>query len=108
MILDTDNKPKSFLLFFLVFISSVLIIWQYFKLNPWQTVNNEDSDLSLVTETIGETFLEIGDSWNLAKDFTLDSQDDLEKELNRQKLLEETKKYLESKKEDVVNSLENN
>tara|TARA_Y100000310_G_C20096113_1_gene540566 strand:+ start:94 stop:420 length:327 start_codon:yes stop_codon:yes gene_type:complete len=108
MILDTDNKPKSFLLFFLVFISSTLIIWQYFKLNPWQTINNEDSNLNLVTKNIGETFLEIGDSWSLAKDFTLDSQDDLEKELNRQKLLEETKKYLESKKEDVVNSLENN
>ena len=101
MILDTDNKSKSFLLFFLVFISSALIIWQYFKLNPWQTINNEDSNLSSVTESIGETFLEIGDSWNLAKDFTFDSKNDFKKELQKQRLLDETKKYLENKNNNV-------
>ena len=109
MILYSDNKNKYFLLFLLVFIFSSLIVWQYFKLNSIKAINNNsNNNFQLVNNNIKETFLEIGDSWNLAKDFTLGSQDDLEKELNRQKLLEETKKYLESKKEDVANSLENN
>ena len=102
MILYSDNKNKYFLLFLLVFIFSSLIVWQYFKLNSIKAINNNsNNNFQLVNNNIKETFLEIEDSCSLAKDFTFDSKNDFKKELQKQELLNETKKYLENKNNSV-------
>ena len=102
MILYSDNKNKYFLLFLFVFIFSSLIVCQYFKLNSIKAINNNsNNNFQLVNNNIKETFLEIEDSWSLAKDFTFDSKNDFKKELQKQELLNETKKYLENKNNSV-------
>ena len=98
MILHSADRNKYFTLFLLVFISTTLIIWQYMEYKPFELSNNkEDNSFKLVSEELEETFLEIGDSWSLAKDITSNSQEEIEKEFQRQELLKETKKYLENK-----------
>ena len=98
MILHSADRNKYFTLFLLVFISTTLIIWQYIEYKPFKLSNNkEDNSFKLVSEELEETSLEVGDSWSLAKDITSNSQEEIEKEFQRQELLIETKKYLENK-----------
>jgi len=112
MILHSENKNKYIALFILVFLSTSVIIWQYIKINPFElSNNNKDNTFQEVGEGIEETFLDIGDSWGIAKELIDDSVGDIEKELQREALLEEAKKYLEEKnntEEDSVEELEDN
>lgn len=113
MILHSENKNKYIALFTLVFITTSIIVWQYIKINPFDVANNKEGDntFQVVGESLVETFSEIGESWNMAKDLAIDSQEDIEGEFQRQQLLEETKKYLEEKnntEEDSVEELEDN
>ncbi len=98
MILYSDNKNKYFTLFLLAFISTSLIIWQYIKYKPFELNNSkENNNFQEASKEIGDTFLKIGDSWDLAKEINNNSQEELEKEFQREQLLTETKKYLENK-----------
>jgi len=99
MILYSNNKNKYFILFILVFITSSFIFLQYLKINKFKLKNNKvnNSNIEFTNKEVEKTFSDIKDSWVLAKDITINSKDDIEKELKRQELLEETKKYLEYK-----------
>jgi len=99
MILYSNNKNKYFILFMLVFITSSFIFLQYLKINKFKLKNIKvnNSNVELTNKEVKKTFSDIKDSWVLAKDITINSKDDVEKELKRQELLEETKKYLEYK-----------
>ncbi len=98
MIFFTDNK-KIFGLFVLAAVVTIFIFVQSFKIMPITKVAEDNSQRFWedINKQTGQTIGDVQDSWELG---TLQSQElseEMNREVDRQKLLEEAKDYVRGK-----------
>lgn len=100
MIIFEPGGGKNLVLIILVVLFSGIIIWQWAARNPFASVQSNSHLLVDVKENTSDSFDKVRESVAAGQAQFLNIGEELNKQIQQEKLLEETKKYLENKEEE--------
>lgn len=103
MIIFEPGGGKNFILVALVGLFAVVIIWQWMASDPFSNVDKKNYFLSQLkdgTQDATQAFADVRNSFDQGKEEIKLVGDEASKQLQQEKLLVETKKYLDEKASD--------
>ncbi|OGY93964.1 MAG: hypothetical protein A2406_03620 [Candidatus Komeilibacteria bacterium RIFOXYC1_FULL_37_11] len=104
MIIFEPGGGKNLILVALVGLFAVVIIWQWMASDPFSSIDKKNYFLSQLkegTQDATQAFADVRNSFDQGKEEIKSAGDEVAKQLQQEKLLDETKKYLEEKENNL-------